>query len=273
MDHSEIMGMITSPGSWEQVIYDVIAFEGLDPWDLDLKKLSEGFLRHIQGLQEMDFKVPAKYLMVASTLLRMKSDHLPLLEYFNQDENGELETSGEAENGIIEVTEEHAINPLTIPPRRVPRRSVVVSELVDALRKVLGTAERRELKKVHARGKIKIREDEIGKRISVLYDRINSILARIKGEEVKFSTLISKQNRPELANTFLPLVYLDHQKKVQCRQEEIFEEIFIKKGDSTLKRKGKAPSGKSKRTSKIRGKKIRKPKKPGRKIKRRKTKR
>lgn len=227
MDHTKIMRMITSPSSWEQVIYEVIAFEGLDPWDLDLTKLVEGFLEYMKGLEQMDFKIPAKYVMVASTLLRMKSDHLPLLNYFQEQENGDVVEEG---SEIIAGTEEPALNPLTIPPRRLPQRRVVISELVQALRKVLGTQKRRELRNERAGRWIYIYGDDLGKRISSLYDRINAILSRVRKKEVGFSKLVTEWNKPGVANTFLPLIYLDNQKKVECRQEEIFDEIYVKRG-------------------------------------------
>ena len=218
------MGMITSPSSWEQVIYDVVAAEALDPWDVDLVKLADGFVAHIQKLETMDFSVPAKYLMVAATLLRMKSDHLPLLDYFNEDG-----AEGEVTAPIGSPVEAPSLNLLTIPPRRVPQRHVVVSDLVAALRKVLGSAQRKDVRLEQAKRNIKIKGDDIGRRISALYDRISAILGRVKGEETTFSKVVPEWSKKEVAGTFLPLVYLDHQKRVQCRQEEVFQEIYIRR--------------------------------------------
>jgi len=260
MVHKEMMGMITSTSSWEQVIYDVIAWEGLDPWDIDLKKLAEGFLVYVQKLEEMDFKVPAKFVMVVSTLLRMKSDHLPFLEYL---ESEEMEMD---ENGVSEVmvTEEPALNPLTIPPRRMPERKIVVSELVSALRKVMGSANRRTTRKERAKSLIKIKEDMITKRISSLYDKINSILG-VRGEEVAFSTLIVDKSKRGVTDTFLPLVFLDHSKKVNCRQEEIFDEIYVKKGERGIEKfakpKKRIKQRKTKKRKVNKGKKIKRKRK------------
>ena len=76
---------------------------------------------------------------------------------------------------------------------------------------------------------MQVREDDISHRIEELYKQITHILRKIKGEEVKFSALIKKWERKGVVNTFLPLVYLDHQRRVNARQEEIFDEIFIRK--------------------------------------------
>lgn len=224
MNNQQLMHLITSPSSWEQVIYDVIAAEGLDPWDLDLVKLSTGFVNYVEGLKEMDFKIPAKYLMVASTLLRMKSDHLPLLTYFQEEDPG-VEENG----SMIEMTEDPTFDPLTIPPRRMPHRRIVVDELITALRKVMGTQSRRQVRLQEAKEKIKIHQEDLGKRISALYDRITGILNKVEKEEVTFSEIVPEWKRSHVVETFLPLVFLDHQKKVNCRQDEVFEEIYVKK--------------------------------------------
>ncbi|MBL7160743.1 MAG: segregation/condensation protein A [Candidatus Aenigmarchaeota archaeon] len=250
MDNSQLLDRVTAPGSWEQVIYDVIAFEGLDPWDIDLSGLAEGFVKYLQGMKEMDFKLPAKYLMVAATLLRMKSDHLPLLDYFQEEPE-----AVELEDGIEENragTSKENLPLLAIPPRRVHRRRIVVSELVDALRKVMSSSARREMRTERARGTIKISEDDIGKRISTLYDKINSILSRIKGSEVRFKEVVPVWERKEVANTFLPLIYLDHQRKVECRQEEMFDEIYIKqiKENNSVRKLRKEKKVKTRTTTK-----------------------
>jgi len=227
MNNDQILDMITSPSSWEQVIYDIVAFEGLDPWDLDLKKLTEGFVSFVNGMKEMDFKIPAKYIMVAAVLLRMKSDHLPLLDYFQEEPDADLEENG---GTAIEAIEDPVINLLTIPPRRISTRRVVVSELVDALRKALGTQQRRDVRQQKSSVRIQLRKDDIGKRITRLYDRINALLTLVKNEEVPFRSVVDEWTRPEVVETFMPLVFLDHEKKVETRQENIFEEIYIKRG-------------------------------------------
>lgn len=227
MDHSQIMGLIASPSSWEQVIYEVVAFEGLDPWDIDLVKLAEGFLKYVRKLEEMDFKIPAKYVMVASTLLRMKSDHLPLLDYFAQPEEEALALE---ENGVSLAPEDPGLSLLTIPPRRVPTRRIVVSELIEALRKALGRADRKQVRLEKARGSIKISHQDLSRRISLLYERITSLLSGLKAEEVEFSRIVPRWDRPNVTGAFLPLVYLDHQKRVEARQEDMFQEIYVRKG-------------------------------------------
>jgi chromatin segregation and condensation protein Rec8/ScpA/Scc1 (kleisin family) len=240
----KIMGFITSEYSWEQVIYKVIAWEGLDPWNLDLVKLSDSFLIYLAKLKEMDFKIPAKYVIISAVLLRMKSDHLQYLGDLVEDSfamdiiEDELEShiesgAGEAEDGLLESNgiNGFVVNPITVPPKRQPRRKVVVDDLVSALRRVLRADTRRELRSRRHREKIDVRDDNITHRISTLYHKINEILGRINREEVEFSKLVDRWERQEVVDTFLPLVFLDHERRVNATQEEMFEEIYVRKAD------------------------------------------
>lgn len=227
----KILEMIVSEYSWEQVLYKIIAWEGLDPWDLDIARLSNSFLMHISKARELDFRLPAKYVLIASVLLRMKSDYLRIIRH--EEMETALEEPG-MENGMMEELEGQTevpkliLNEITVPPKRMPRRKIVVTELVAALRRTLASQERRE-RKLRTRRKIEIAEEDIGERIENLYGRISEIMARMKAEEVKFSGVVKKWDRDGIIDTFLPLIHLDHQRRVDCRQEELFKEILIRK--------------------------------------------
>ena len=58
---------------------------------------------------------------------------------------------------------------------------------------------------------------------------INTMLSKVKKDEVKFSKLVNNWEKQEIVNTFLPLVFLENEKRVECRQEDMFKEIFVKK--------------------------------------------
>ncbi len=226
MDEKNIVDLISKDYSWEQIIYQIVAWEGIDPWNVNIVSLSDAFLKFIDKVKELDFRVPAKYIIISSVLLRMKSDHLDFLDIISGGEIMYEEANG---HGEIKERERFEINPITLPIRRMPKRKIAVSELVDALKRALKTEERREIKGIRARKQIVINEEDITKRIEELYSRINGLITSMKGEEITFSKLVSKWDRKEVADTFLPLVYLDHNKKVECRQEKFFDEIFIKK--------------------------------------------
>ena len=77
----------------------------------------------------------------------------------------------------------------------------------------------------------------IDARIDKLYGRITGMINGLNGngngrnKKVKFSDLIEKWEREHVIETFMPLIHLDNQKKVECTQKEIFDEIYIKHKD------------------------------------------
>ncbi len=233
MNENEIMELITSNYSWEQVIYKIIALEGMDPWDLDIALLSQSFMNYLSKMRELDFKIPAKYIIIAAVLLKMKSDHLHFLDtleetMYDVDMMDVVETDSQTDQ-VAETQPRIKIDDVNLPPKRVPVRKIMVTELIEALRKALRTRERRLERKARRRKDIHISEDRITQRIEELYKKIDTILAKIKKDEIKFSHLIEKWERQEIINTFLPLIHLDHENKVKCRQEKPFDEIYVKK--------------------------------------------
>ncbi len=229
LDEKKIMEFITSEYSWEQIIYEVIAWEGLNPWDLDISKLSKAFVRYLQKMEELDFRIPAKYIMVAAVLLKMKSDYL---RAFKEQVTGEMEQELQEELEALEEDEKpFEISPINIPPRREPLRKTTVSELVQALKKVLNSHKKKVNRKNRLRKDIDMKGDNINERIRDLYERINSILLRIRKREVEFSKLVGKWERKEIIGNFIPLVHLDQQRKVKARQSKVFKEIWVSKRD------------------------------------------
>ncbi len=61
---------------WQEIIYDLINTEQLDPWDVDIVVLTNEYLKRIQQLEEMDFFISSKVLLAAALLLRIKSEIL-----------------------------------------------------------------------------------------------------------------------------------------------------------------------------------------------------
>ncbi len=232
----DILEMIPKENSWEQIIYEVVAMNNLDPWNLDLSALSKGFSEHIMSLEELDFRVPAKWVIIAAVLLRMKSDYIKIMKMDRDPESGDFMDMDELED-LTEAEIEEAgmgiqaedIDPVEVAARRKPVRSVTITELVSSLKRVLASEKRRDLKIKKARGKISIKTDDIAVRIENLYSKINSMLGRIKEDKVTFSSIVDKWEREHVIEAFMPLVHLDNEKKVECKQKEMFDEIFIKR--------------------------------------------
>ncbi len=217
---SEIVKLLASEWSWEQVLYKIIGLEGLDPWDVDLAKLSSAFLKYLMRLKMIDFKIPAKYVIIAAILLRMKSDGLRLWP-----ENGDVV---EAELEAVEPRPRFDIPALQIPTERLPKRGIVADDLIAALRLALASYERKNSRLARAAAAIHIEQTDITERIAALYKRIEMLLKEIRAEEIEFSKLLKEWNRSSIVDAFLPMLHLEHERKISCRQSRLFDEIYIR---------------------------------------------
>jgi chromatin segregation and condensation protein Rec8/ScpA/Scc1 (kleisin family) len=86
-EEENILKIIIEKQSWEEIIYYVVNVENLDPWNIDLVKLTNGFLKFLHEAKELDFRIPAKIVFVAAILLRLKSNYLSIFEEEEPEEN------------------------------------------------------------------------------------------------------------------------------------------------------------------------------------------
>ena len=240
VQEEKILEYITSEYTWEQIMYGMVAWEGLDPWNVDICALSESFLVYLSSMKDFSFHIPSKFVIISAMLLRMKSKYISYV-------TDEIEKAQKQEEEMIEQEITNALREnegeilqiasIEVPPKRRPTRKVVLPELVMALKHALNTHERKEARKTMLRSRINMKSDEITRRIALLYERINELLGRMNRKEMHFSELVMKWDKQNIINTFLPVVYLDNQKKIEAIQEEMFRDITIKKREKEARSK------------------------------------
>ena len=72
---------IKNPSDFEfgepaEVLVELARRGDIDPWDIDIARTTEKFLQYIDSLEKRDLRIPARTLLYASILLRMKSDSM-----------------------------------------------------------------------------------------------------------------------------------------------------------------------------------------------------
>ncbi|MEM5806995.1 MAG: ScpA family protein [Candidatus Aenigmatarchaeota archaeon] len=229
LTEQDLLKTVMESESWEDVIYNIVSIEGLDPWDIDIVKLADSFLRYIENIKMLDFRIPAKIVFVAAILLKLKTETL-----FPKEKEEEESVIPEInEDEFKELREKLQQIKLTPPLERMPTRTVTLDELVEALRKAMKVKERKEYRR-HALGKkvanhINVSEEDIEKRIENLLKEIEDLTKLLKKEKVEFSRLVDKWEREEIVKHFLPLLYLANRGDVTAEQEEFFKEIYVSK--------------------------------------------
>ena len=218
-----ILQLIIKKESWEEIIYNIVSLEGLNPWDIDLIKLTDSFLKFIKNIEELDFRIPAKIVFVAAVLLRLKADHLSIFE--------EKEEAEEMQKPFVDLGIDPSLIQLGLPIKRVPKRQVTLEELIYALKKALVVHERKvERKKTwKAQLEAQITEEDISKRIDEIMKKIEELMKKLKKDKLEFKQIVKKWNRDQIVTYFTPLLHLEQNQKIQTEQDDYFKEIIISK--------------------------------------------
>lgn len=218
---------------WQEIIYDLINTEQLDPWDINITILTNRYLIKIQELEEADFFISSKVLLAASLLLRIKSEIL-LNKYIKSIDEILFEQKSNKKTTLERIELEDEI-PELIPKSPIPRyKKVTLQELITALNKAITTENRRIKKEIVNRNALRETGISLPKKKYSIKDKIKDIHTRLvlyfdsnnKIKKIGFSEFIGKEKKEKI-ESFYPLLQLENQHKVWLDQEQHFEEIFI----------------------------------------------
>lgn len=218
---------------WQEIIYDLINTEQLDPWNLNITILTDKYLEKIENIEEADFFISSKVLLAASLLLRIKSEIL--LNKYIKSIDEILFGKTEKIKHVFEKIELDEEIPELIPRTPIPRfKKVTLNELIQSLNKAINTENRRITKEITSRNAIRETSFSIPKKrfniknkIKNLYERLFAQLEQSpKRKKISFTQFIGKDKQERIIS-FSPLLHLENQKKIWLEQENHFEEIHI----------------------------------------------
>jgi len=220
--------------TWQTMIYELVRTEEMDPWDINISDLSSRFLDMVKKLKKLDFRISGKIILAAAVLVRIKSHRL--LEQDLSHLNQMIASSEESEDDFFEELDDidyssqvdndkFKLIPRTPQPRK---RKVSVYDLVDALEKALEVKKRR-VRFAIPDTKIEVPEKtrDISEIIKEVYDQIKDYFKQEQIKKLQFSKLIPSEAKEDKVYTFIPLLHLDNQRKINLKQENHLEEIDI----------------------------------------------
>jgi segregation and condensation protein A len=217
---------------WQEIIYDLINTEQLDPWDIDIIILTNKYLEKIREFEETDFFVSSKVLLAASLLLRIKSEIL--LNQYVKSIDDILFGKKEQIRIPLERIELDEEIPELISRSPLPRlKKVTLKELMESLNKAIITENRRIKKEIVSKNTLRESSFSLPKRkfsikdkITEIYRNLNDLFKERTEKKIPYSEFI-KENREEKVISFLPLLYLEQDKKVWLDQKIPFDEVHI----------------------------------------------
>ena len=202
----------------------------MDPWEIDVSLIAQKYLEIIRKLKEHDFRVSGKMVLAAAILLKLKSTRLVgeditefdrLISGANEEDADELVEDGPL---IPKLDEVPTLIPRTPQPRK---RKVSIYDLVKALERALEVKKRRVLNSIPPTNLA------IPKKTFDITDAIKNVYGRIKAfftnglKVVTFNQLLPSESKKDKVRTFIPLLHLAQQDKIEMEQDTPFGEVRI----------------------------------------------
>ncbi len=217
--------------TWRELLVELVDKNKLDPWNIDIIKVVDGYVTFVKKMKVLDLHIPANIILAASILLRMKSDTLKVFE---------IEEPEPVVDDIATGPRIFPDIPALVPRMRLqPSKRVTLMELMSALDEAMKIKEKREIlvEQAHVTMPFFINKEDIDEKIENIYQMLSSHVD--KTGLTTFAYMANKFTHEEsiLLDLFIPLLFLAHNERITIMQEKFFDEIFIKL--NTGKRDGK----------------------------------
>ena len=210
----------------------------IDIYDIPIAELTRQYMEYLDGFREFNIEVASSFLVMAATLLQIKSRMM--LPRPPKDEDGDDEDEGDPRAELVRRLLEYkqfrqvsevlaqmqsfqekffARAPQDVPTSHKPPKELPLDLLVRAFKNALKT--QREL----SVPEVIVRPEEYS-----IKDKMREIVKILENGEghILFSTLFAdKTTRQELIALFLALLELIKLKSVRVRQDERFADIGI----------------------------------------------
>lgn len=214
----------------------------IDIYDIPVSQITDQYMQFIHTMQELELDLASEYLVMAATLLALKSQMLLPNPSIDEAEDEELEedpredlmrrlieyrkykqAAEELKGKELEANRIYTRPPMEMEPaeerqREVQHGEASVYEMVQAMSHLL------ERTKHQAKQESKVQRDEIPIQV-----RMNEILQRIelKKEGTPFTQLFEKRTRSHMVVTFIALLELMKSRSIVCVQQQHFEELVV----------------------------------------------
>ncbi len=217
--------------TWKTLLYDLVNSEQMNPWDIDLSLLTQKYLQAVRKMQEHDLKISGKILLAAAFLLRIKSTHLVENDLSNLDRlfQQDMEDSEEffdLQEGPQRIKTQFPLIPKHPQPRN---RKVSIHDLIQALQQAMASKRRLLALQKPVSFPLPTRKFDVMNLIRDLYLKIKYYAEKDQQQPITFSKLLPpRAGKREKVYTFIPLLHLENEEKVETSQEKPFEEIQVK---------------------------------------------
>lgn len=217
----------------------------IDPWNINIIEVTDRFLSELKRRQQLNLQVSGRTLFYASTLLRMKSEQLEVVEAAEDESDGEDQFGDEYGSGPDEEIDfgsrlgpierlEHEIQ------RRLDRKNmrkspITLFELITELKNI-EKEERRRRRMADGHADLVDSLVDADDVVSIAHEEgfqessLTRLAEYLEGLEIdEEMTLAELCQRMEwgIPEVYIPLLFLALDGRCSLRQEEFFGDIFV----------------------------------------------
>jgi segregation and condensation protein A len=213
----------------------------IDIYDIPVAEITEQYMNYINAMQHLELNIASEYLVMAATLLAIKSQMLlPKQEIDVEDEEYMEDPREELMQRLIEYRkfkdaaeafkekELEAHQTFTRPPvifdnlnieKTVVQGDISIYDMLGALGRML------ERKKWKEPLDTRIQRAEIP--IDQRMDEVLEMVKRTKRNGITFDELFTQRTKSHVVITFMALLELMKMKQVTCKQTKHFDTLYV----------------------------------------------
>ncbi|MEK6970916.1 MAG: ScpA family protein [archaeon] len=217
----DLVGLIEQP-AWKTILISLVKSEKMDPWNIDIKELALKYLDKIRSLQSTDLRLPANAILASAILLKFKARalRLPSLDQADEVEWKALLTEEQLLGGMM---------PELFPPGLSREGKVTLDQLVESIESILEKTKSRVQRERDGRDRpvfnLPFASMNLESKMQEVLD-MSSAFADETGLS-RFSRMMEGRSANDVIESFLALLFLVNDRKLNAWQETLFGEIFV----------------------------------------------
>ncbi|GAB3052573.1 segregation/condensation protein A [Virgibacillus ainsalahensis] len=230
----------TFEGPLDLLLHLINQYE-IDIYDIPMSQITDQYMEYIHTMQDLELNIASEYLVMASTLVAIKSQMLlpkqeiiddteeymedpreelmqRLIEYRKYKDAAETLKEREADANHIYTREPVIFDDFVSAKQPIVQGELSIYDMLGALGKML------ERKKWNEPLDTKIKRAEIP-----IEDRMKDIMKFVEKskEGVSFDQLFTYKSRSNIVITFMALLELMKSNKVLCKQQQHFDALYV----------------------------------------------
>ena len=221
------------------LLCDLISKQKIDIKDISILEITSQYLAYIDMLNDLDLEVTSEFIIMASKLLEIKSKYLLYKQHHDENEEdprlelvGQLEEYKKYKEASLQLKENvHYTYDRFFRAKEevVADNKIDLDEIsIEAIRNILPIILK--AKVIEGHDKSEELEMIVKNRVVSTEEKIDFMRELLKKEDnISFVNIIKDYNKDETIATFLAILELIKERLILVVQNELFDDILIKK--------------------------------------------